>query len=341
MKKRKDGRWLVQRTIAGKKVNFYSLEATERKARSDIERQILEYESQKNCPTFRTVAEKWKEKHTEEIAYKTWTCYQAHYKRAIDAFGGEKIADITPRQVQAFIDNLAGLGLASKTVKSALDTVSMIFDYAYLNDIIKDNPCKRVVMPRGLSKTERELPSEDQIRRVINGLHCHFGDFAYILLYTGMRRGELLALTNDCIDFKNHVIRVKQAVYFKHNQAEIKSPKTAAGKREIFLLDCLVPVLRGKKGYIFGGEKPLSEQAFRRHWERYCRESGVTVTPHQLRHAYATMLLRAGIEAKSAQTLLGHANIQTTLDIYTHISDQMRKEDFAKLNSLSVSQNPV
>lgn len=341
MKRRPDGRWLVQRTINGKTVYFYSKESTELKALRDIDRQIEEYEAKNNAPCFTAVAEAWKEKHLQEIAYRTWTCYQAHYKRAIEEFGDQRIVDITPRQIQAFLDRLASMDFAYKTVKSAYDTLSMIFAFAYRAEIVDQNPCDRVTVPKGLKKGKRALPSEDQIRRVIDGLHCHFGAFAYLLLYTGLRRGELLALSADCIDYKKRVIHIRKSVYFEGNQAVLKDPKTAAGKRDVPLLDCLIPVLQGKEGYIFGEDHLMSEQGFRRHWERYCRESGVTVTPHQLRHAYATMLLRAGIKAKSAQALLGHANIQTTMNIYTHISDSIQREDFEKLNSLSASQSPL
>ena len=76
----------------------------------------------------------------------------------------------------------------------------------------------------------------------------------------------------------------------------------------------------------------LTETQFQRQWELYQKESGVTVTPHQLRHAYATILFEAGIEDKDAQELLGHANISTTREIYTHITNKRRKETAKKLN---------
>ncbi len=70
-------------------------------------------------------------------------------------------------------------------------------------------------------------------------------------------------------------------------------------------------------------------------WESYCKESGVTATAHQWRHLYATVLFDAGIEAKDAQVLLGHAQFSTTMDIYTHVKDQRIAKVAKKLNKLS------
>ena len=76
------------------------------------------------------------------------------------------------------------------------------------------------------------------------------------------------------------------------------------------------------------------DSAFRRQWYAYQKESGVTATPHQLRHAYATMLYEAGIDEKLAQELMGHADISTTKNIYTHIRLSRMEDAANKLNSI-------
>lgn len=77
----------------------------------------------------------------------------------------------------------------------------------------------------------------------------------------------------------------------------------------------------------------MTETQFQRQWKLYQKESGVSATPHQLRHAYATILFEAGLDDKDAQELLGHANISTTRDIYTHITNKHREETAKKLNA--------
>lgn len=336
MKQRADGRWVKSKTINGKRIDFYSKEKTERAALKDIEYQMIEYSEQKQrIKTFGEFAEEWKYQHIEEISYKTWQGYNAHYKRAVEEFGEKPIDGIAIPDIQKYVNRLAKQKFAHKTVKSALNVVSLIFDYAIMERKLDFNPCQYVKIPQGLSRNERELPDETQITKVINGVNCHFGEFAYLLLHTGLRRGEALALHSDNIDFDKKLIYVKQSVYFKSNRPELKPPKTEAGKREVFLLDSLIPILKDKKGFIFGGESPMTEQAFRRAWERYMKESGVTITPHQLRHAYATVLYENNIDAKSAQKLLGHSDYKVTLQIYTHISQKKKDSDFEKLNAWS------
>lgn len=340
MKQRADGRWVKVKKINGERINFYSKAKTEKAALKDIEKQMILYiEKTSRQKSFKEIAESWKDIHKDSVSYKTWQGYNTHYERAIAEFGDHPICEIEVSDVQTYINRLALQKYAFKTVKSALGVLSLIFDHAILVKEITRNPCDFTKIPKGLERKERELPSEEQIQKVIDGINCHFGEFAYLLLFTGLRRGEALALRAENIDFENKLIQIRQSVYFKSNRPEIKLPKTQAGARDVFLLDRLIPILKGKKGYIFGGDEPMTEQAFRRAWERYTKESGVIITPHQLRHAYATILHENGIEAKSAQLLLGHADYKTTLNIYTHISESKKQSDFDKLNSWSgVSQ---
>ena len=185
------------------------------------------------------------------------------------------------------------------------------------------------------------MPSDEEIERVKAGLFLDFGLFPYFLLHTGMRRGELLALRWEDIDREHKLITVNKAVYFAGNTPQIKAPKTDSGRREIVLLDALAAVLpKDGKGYVFGGEKPLTKCQVRKRWEKWCREAGLAtkdgramVTPHQLRHAFATILFDAGIDAKVAQELLGHSSIQVTRDIYTHIRKSRMESTAETLNN--------
>ena len=335
MKQRADGRWLKVKTINGKKVNFYSKAKTEKAAIKDIEKQMMLFVETKNkAKTFKDCAERWRDEHEPELSYKTWQGYKPHYKRAIDEFGEYGIGEISTADVQLYITRLSKKGYSFKTVKHGLNIVSMIFDNAIMNKDANSNPCNYVKIPSNLPKKERELPADAEIEKVKNSLNCHFGSFAYLLLHTGIRRGEALALRSEDIDFDKKIIHITKSVYYKSNRPELKAPKTKSGVRDVYLLDNLIPILKNKKGYIFGGDSPMTEMAFRRAWERYVKESGVTITPHQLRHAYATILYENGISEKSAQKLLGHADIKTTLAIYTHISEKRNQSDFDKINEI-------
>ena len=339
MKQRADGRWRKTKIINGKTVAFYSKAKTEKAALRDIEKQMIDYvEKAVKNKSFEEIAEEWKGEHLERVSWKTWSGYQAHYNRALAEFGKYKFEEIEIPDVQIYVNKLANQKYAYKTVRHAVNILSQIFDFAILKKQISVNPCQYIKIPQGLERKQRELPNQQEIDKVINGVNCHFGEFAYLLLFTGLRRGEALALRSEHIDFENKIINVKQAITFKSNHPEIKEPKTKAGYRQVFLLDCLIPILKSKEGFIFGGKSPMTEQAFRRAWQRYCKQSGVTITPHQLRHAYATILYENGIEEKSAQRLLGHSDYKTTVEIYTHISESKNQKDFQKLNEWSSKQ---
>ena len=216
-------------------------------------------------------------------------------------------------------------------------------------------------MQKGLPKKRREPPSEDQIIKVQPD--SEMGLFAFFLLFTGLRRGELLGLKWEDIDFKDHVIHVRHVSTYASNQPDVKErAKTAAGVRDVALLDVLkdelkkIP-LQSQKGYVFGDEKPLTATEFRKRWLAWCRSVGLAeaetkthkgknghqytstkwkplVTPHQFRHEYASMLEDAGISEFEAKNQLGHSSITVTKDIYTHIRERKAGKDVAsKLNN--------
>lgn len=297
--------------------------------------------------TFKQCAEAWETAHASTIEDKTKQSYTPHVNRAIAHFEGQYIKDITPDEVQAYIDSLANQRFARDTVHRALKVLNMIFNYEIVQPdaSIKFNPCVAVKLKKNLPKKRREPPTEEQIVKVTPD--SEMGLFAYFLLFTGLRRGELLALKWEDIDFKKKVIHIRKGATYASNQPVIKDrTKTEAGMRDVALLKVLADVLpRSQTGYIFGGEKPLTATQFRKKWISWCRSVGLakaeitehkgknghtykntkwlpTVTPHQFRHEYATMLEDAEISEFAAKNQLGHSSISVTKDVYTHIRER-------------------
>lgn len=317
MTKRKDGLWQETITINGQRKYFYG------KTKAEVLRKISAYQEQTtNGLTFEAVAEEWDEWHRETVSYNGHRCYSQPYKSALDCFGDSYINDITTPEIDAYVKRIAAKGYAKRTVQSYLACVNLIFEYGQLHGYCTNNPASVVPIPPKLKTTKRELPDENNIELVKQHVDDPFGIFAYFLLYTGCRRGEALALTYDDIDFKNKTISINKSLIWQNNKAVIKSTKTEAGRRTIILLDALAAKLPKGKGYVFGGEAPLTNTAFRRRWEKYVKTSGVTMTCHQLRHLFATILYECGIDEKLAQELLGHSSITVTRDVYTHIRRQ-------------------
>ena len=193
-----------------------------------------------------------------------------------------------------------------------------------------------------ISESRREKPStkrraltDEEIDLIKNNIEAPGGLFAYTLLYTGLRRGEILRLQYKDIDRENKLIHVNKSAYYTSNKRKIKTPKTESGVRDVILLPDLEKVLpKGKANkYIFSvtGKEPYSDDQARTLWENYCKATGLTVSPHYLRHNYATILFKSGVDVKTAQYLLGHSDIHTTMNIYTHLQKSMLDERAKKI----------
>lgn len=152
--------------------------------------------------------------------------------------------------------------------------------------------------------------TDNEIRVICNNTDKDFGTLAYFLLYTGLRKGEALALTYGDIDFQNSVIHITKSLRHIDDNPVITRPKNAADCRDIPLLDNLRPLLSAQKpksDLIFSQHgKHMSRSYFDTHWKNYCKASGLKITAHQLRHTFAMLLSGRGIDVKEIQKLLGH-----------------------------------
>lgn len=293
------------------------------KTQAEVKKKINEYKlEQERSETFGAVLDLWAEEHENEVSYNAHKAYSVPIISAREAFGDTPILEITAQDIDRHIKSIAAKGYAKRTVQVHLTLFNLVFDYAILHGYCTSNPASVVSVPKNLKTTKRVLPPESDIEKIKNSRSIPFGMFAYILLYTGCRRGELLALTYEDIDYNAKTININKSLYWQGNKPCIKSTKTKAGDRTIILLDVLAETLPKGKGYIFGGSKPMTNTAYRRAWDKYKKLSGVDLTPHQLRHLYATILYECGIDEKMAQELLGHSNISVTRNIYTHIRQQ-------------------
>lgn len=279
-----------------------------------------------SAQTFKSLAEGWWDELEPTLAPNSLKNYVPAKRRAVEEFGKRRAEEITAPEVDAYLRDFAA-SHAMKTTALQLQVIRQIFRWGELQGLLRYNPAQAVRVPRGLSQKRREAPDKEQVARIKAGASLPFGLFAALIYYTGCRRGEAQALTGADIDRKARRIRISKSVYYEGTAPRIKEPKTQAGAREVPLLPALDALLpkRLPDGYLFAkadGSLPTDGE-FRRLYRGYCRASGVTVTPHQIRHGYATALFEAGVDAKTAQVLLGHAKLSTTMDIYTHVAGNM------------------
>ena len=335
LKKRADGRLVKTVTTAnGKRLFFYG------KSEREINRKILEYrDKEEKGKTFLEVSNDWWEEAEERLAVQSIQTYKKAKSRADDYFKDTPIKDITPKDVSGFLSFVAAYGYAKRTVAKQKVILGLIFSHGIEKEALTFNPCASVRLPKGLPKVKRESATLEDEKKVRESADVWL--FPFFALMTGMRKGELLALTWRDVDFENNIIHVTKSVYYDGNQAFLKEPKTKSGVRTVPLLEPLKEKLmsierRAPGDFIFShdGKRLLTARRFLTLEKHFKEATGVQATAHQLRHSYATIAFEAGIPAKAVQEILGHSQVSTTLNIYTdfrqasfeQVSDALNKQ---------------
>lgn len=270
--------------------------------------------------------------------------------------GGSDVAKIRLYELQAALDKLAafnpttGKPTAKRTLSEYKRTVQSVFRYAKSNRVIEFDPAEELTVSDTAPKTERRALDREEQQRVLNFEH-EAQLPALLMMYAGLRRGEVAALQWSDIDFKSKAITVNKSFDFK--SGEIKKPKTDAGIRTVTMPDVLCDYLKKRKkpsGYVVERNgRPLNENAWHNLLDKYMCDMNASVTGqskfsknrvfaiklftwHCLRHTYATILYDAEVDVLTAQKLLGHADVKTTLAIYTHLSKEKEAQNIDKLN---------
>lgn len=329
--------------IGDKRVSVYGFSAFEIQQKIEA---LERAEELKKDPYFTDVLDLWQENHFKDIAIGTRVCYQPAIRRAEKEFKGIRLSEMTPMDITALLQELGSLGYSLQTVKVQKTVISLVYSYAQSKGLTKDNPAEFAEIPKGLPKKQRDIPDDDTISKVMGSTDLPFGMFAFYLLMTGCRRGEALATCWEDIDFERKTITVNKTIVYNGNQPILKlQTKTSSGMRKIAMLNILEMKLKEMRAnapsdiYIFGnGSTPFTQSQFRKRWDKYITEAGIDVTPHQIRHAYATLLYDAGIDEKIAQSFMGHSKIEITRNIYTHIRQQHAAKAQAELD-MYITQN--
>ena len=283
---------------------------------------------------FSDIADTWQEEHNKEIQTYTQSCYRAPLKDLKAEFGEYILEDITSIMFQSFLEKMANQGFAKQTIRLRKIVMKQIFDYAIYNGMTNYNPITVCKPPKKAQSTTRELPSDNDIELLKANTEGLFGLYCNLLLYTGLRREEALALCYEDIDFKKDTITINKAVIFENNRPIIRPGlKSKSGERTVPLLSPLKKIfeehqLTKNTGLIFHTNGyPMKKGEFDKGFNEYKKRIGMSCTSHQLRHYFATLCFDAQLDEKDVQDMMGHSKISLTKDIYTHIRKQ-RKEAY-------------
>ena len=357
-KRRPDGRYRV----VYKGQEFYSTpggplsEALEK--RDEYKKQlILGLKEEKLGITFADYAAEWVPTYKTECSARTFNACVYNVNKAIDHIGDMRMPDITKTDIQKMFNSLSGQ--SASAIRKFCGLMNSIFETAVQDGVIMRNPCFGTSRPSGKEGTHRAITDEE--RRLIHesvGKH-DMAIGAMLMLYAGLRRGELLALHARDIDTDNQRINISEAVSFRANQPIVGAPKTKAGIRSVPIFSPLAEPVRSVSGYVLQRQsgEVMSLSAFDRKWESYityletqmngCHkrwwgktrehkkilsEGGklppwkeCTIRPHDLRHSFATMLYDADVDLKTAIRWMGHKDEKMIMRIYAHLTEEREK----------------
>ena len=364
-KKEKNGLYRKNLVVGKKADGSYIRKSVYGKTIKELDQKIAEITQQlnhgihvwENSMTFRELANIWFEQYNIEVG-ENWKYGQGNMIKnyLIPTLGEMRICDLRQLHLQTIIRSLSKKGLATSTMKKVKQLATQIMQVAVGSDLIMRNPFSEVKVPKK-DPTKRRPLTEKEIALITDNWRGHnLGSMAMIMLYCGLRRGEAMALDWTNIDFEKKIIHVTKAASTVKNKTIIKKPKSEAGIRDIPIPKVLFKVLmeiRKPSGFVCtninGGM--LTESSYMRQWDsfrnylnvcaggrngsgKYLKRITVidNITAHMLRHTYASMLFDANVDVKAAQKFLGHADIEVTLEIYTHLSEMKEEKSVAALD---------
>ena len=239
--------------------------------------------------------------------------------------------EITPYEIVTYLRKLAAQGLSQKVINNHKSILKGILDNSLIAGEITANPCLNLPTIKGKPKVERPPAAEEDLKKIeATKTDSLIARMMYFIAYTGCRRGEAAALQQKHIDREKKTAHICQTLAYSSPTPQIKeSPKTAAGIRDVDLYDNVLEILPqydDPETFVFFPHGLPQERKFQVLLDEYKQAAGLSCTPHQLRHSYASMLHSAGVDAKDAQTLLGHSSIVVTQDIYTKIESQHKQD---------------
>lgn len=366
--RRADGRIAVQvyvgmvdgkrkyKTVYGKTQKEAEQKAAELRAQL---RRGIEITAQQD--TFSVWAKYWLALKSSEVSDDQYALIFSRVNYYMERIGDSKLTDLRVHHLQKLINDLAlenpytKKPTAKNTLRSYMQILSSVFDYAVDNRVMEFNPATKIKMPKAAPQKERHALSKEEQRWVCEFPH-RAQPAAMLMMFSGLRRGEATALRWTDIDFENKTILVTRSYNFK--QKAFKAPKNGKS-RIVSVPDILIDYLNHmekKSVFVLTGAsgEMMTDTAWKRLFDSYMyclnlkygsfvdtpakfspHKIPMTIrafTPHDLRHTFCTIMYDAGVDILTAQQQMGHSDVKTTLAIYTHLSNEKSQKDIQKMN---------
>ncbi len=312
--------------------------------------------------SFATWAEYWLTSKMCEVSQDRCRALRTRANVWMNELNNASISLIKPFELQSILFSIAakspktGEPMAKKTVREYIQVINAIFDFAIDNRVIDYNPAGKLKIPQMAKPSQRRRALTPLERTRVMEFEHRAKPSAMLMMLSGLRRGEATALQWNDIDFENNRIYVTKSYDFKSKS--FKSPKN--GKARVvsvpqMLIDYLQTLPR-EDFYVLNNAsgKMMTDDSWKRLYQSYMLDMNIKYglngaankhvnnvkipmlikrfTPHELRHTFCTMMYEAGVDVLTARDQMGHADIQTTLSIYTHLSQQHKERDIKKLD---------
>lgn len=346
---------------------------SDRQINKELQKKIIEFENQclqgqtSSYVKFEAFANQWFEEYAKINMRSTTIERMKQLKNRTYKFLGHiYIGKMTIRDVQNFVNFLStsaksesnGQPLSRKTVVHYLSFVSDVLSYAVRLNIIHDNPCRNVVIPKNLEGTHvKSVYSIEETILFLEQLDklapVKYNTFFKLLIFGGLRRSEALGLEWKDINFKTNFISIRRASnYTKEKGIYTDKTKTRNSERIIQLPDELILQLKNFKSEqdIFKAElgskwvendrifikwngEPMNNQTPYGWLKEFCEKQNLPFYGiHTFRHLHASLLINAGVDIVAVSNSLGHSNVSTTLNIYSHAFNDMKSKTCAAIS---------
>ena len=343
------------------------------KTQSEVAKKLKEVTASLDAGTYiapnKTTVSQWMDTwHAEylgAVKLSTVSSYEATIRNHIKpGLGAIKLEALTTQDIQEFYNGRqkgdeTREPLAPKTIKNIHGVLHKALEQAMLNGLIRNNPADPCVLPRRPKQKVKPL-NEEQITKLIKALKGHkYENLILTTLFTGLREGEVCGLQWDCVNLETGTILVDKQLQslrksVRGNRDKYALVPTKNGKeRHLTIAPFVVELLKKEKakqdanrayyedlyeesGLVFTDESGhrITPQAAYRAFKLVVTELGMPqVRFHDLRHSYAVASLRSGDDAKTVQENLGHATAAFTLDVYGHVTEQMKTESANRMQA--------
>ena len=314
------------------------------------------------APSKMTVGEwltTWTETYLGGVKPLTVASYTSQIKNHIrPALGAIKLEALNAHTIQGFYNDLGAEkdgkpGLSPKSIKNIHGILHKALQQATQIGYIRANPADAVTLPRVVKKELAPLDEVDS-KAFLEAIQGHRFETLYtVVLFTGMREGEALGLTWDCVDFARGTILINKQLQRerKKNAKYLLAPTKSDKSRTIVPAPFVMQLLKRHKtrqaamqlqagpawqnsGFVFTnelGQHLIPYTVYRNFKDIVASIGRPDARFHDLRHSYAVASIRAGDDIKTVQGNLGHATAAFTLDVYGHVTDQMKQASAARM----------